>query len=662
MKSESLALMDFGASGVQSAVSVDGTIFPGLSDQLELSPNSLVTVMHSTASQPGTFDIPAFPALLDRVGEDAPVIVDDLVPEKPHIHLQNIMATMTAGLRKLCGSTLEDLGILVPTYTTEPQRDWIVKAARATGWKRVHLVNKTTALAVHALDGVPEGNYLTAVFGHGPGDISIVRWQEGRVRPLTHVSAANVSGAQIDRLVLASVLGKLMQQKPKVLDPALFSDLDWLWLQRRVESVRRFLGTRDKVTVELPPSLTDGPALRLTFDREIVRHHACSVFGEFASLLKQCCSEAQLTVDQLDGCLFSGGLLWQLGVLDQLRKQCGDLAVKSYPRDAQIFGGYRRVLAVLAAMSESKSQDAPGKMKTLPKLDHHYIASGASSSSSQKSVKPSESSLDALVQRVTDLANAGRNDEANAELQALKARLQALEASLALPEQPQTEQSEATTLQQLVDPATDVDSSQDGVQGADGDGSARTNSTAPETAAAPVETVDTPTAVAKTKDEKSIKRAERRKYIRAKDEINKAQTALSNGQLEQAVGLSHAAYNQSDDHRIFDVMIRIHLIAAAKRPPDDRNFSDERRWLLCALNDDPTREDTQQAIADRYMIHVRQLVEMGTREAQRHAITILQDLSKVIPMPDLATAWIQQLRSATGGKVELPDRVPGPTS
>nr|MBC8355025.1 Hsp70 family protein [Planctomycetota bacterium] len=512
---------------------------------------------------------------------------------------------------------------------------------------------------LRALDGRLDGNYLIGVFGHGPADLSIVQWRSGRVRPLTHVSAANLSGSQLDRVVLVGALGRLMEQQRNVVDPMLLSDLDWLWLQRNVESTRRSLCTHDRVTLELPSSMTDGQALELEFDRETVRQQVRSVIMEFTAVLRQCCTEANLGVEQLQGCLVSGGLLWQLDVLDQLNEQCGNLPVIPYPPDAQMLGAHRRIAAILTETTQPESEGTPVNSKPLPKLEHRHIACGTTFPIDQKHDQPSEPSLDAFVQRISDLIRSGKSDEAKVELRPLQECIHTLESSLASAEQARSAQSETDRLLGLARTVTIVSSGQPEAQIIATDDSPEQSLEIPprgDSATPPVAPV---AKAAESKDEKSAKRAERRKYIRAKEELKKAQDALNKGQLEQAVGLSHAAYEQSADHRIFDAMIKVHLIAASKRPPHDSNFADERRWLLCALNDDTTREDTQQAIADRYKIHVRQLVDMGTREARRHAIEMLRDLSNVIPMPELAEHWLQILKEATSEKVQLPEEVPG---
>src|SRR6202035_3603516 len=95
--------------------------------------------------------------------------------------------------------------------------------------------------------------------------------------------------------------------------------------------------------------------------------------------------------------------------------------------------------------------------------------------------------------------------------------------------------------------------------------------------------------------------------------------------------LSHLAYKQSSDGRIFRAMIEVHLRAASKRPPTLETFEDDRRWLLCALSDDQTSERVQEALTERFLTHVSQLSEAGTPDTHSAAISALVDLRQVLP-------------------------------
>src|SRR5437763_859435 len=82
-------------------------------------------------------------------------------------------------------------------------------------------------------------------------------------------------------------------------------------------------------------------------------------------------------------------------------------------------------------------------------------------------------------------------------------------------------------------------------------------------------------------------KVERRKYALSMEDIKRAENALSLGQFERAVAFSDMAYKTSQDGRIFRAMIEVHVRAAQRRPAAIPNFEDERRWLVCALQDDP---------------------------------------------------------------------------
>ncbi len=154
---------------------------------------------------------------------------------------------------------------------------------------------------------------------------------------------------------------------------------------------------------------------------------------------------------------------------------------------------------------------------------------------------------------------------------------------------------------------------------------------------------------AKPADEAAAKRA----LYRAKEEIRKAQRVLKLGQLEQAVGLSHAADQLSKDPMIFQAMIKVHLRAAQKDAPRHANFDDHRRWIRCALRDAPSSEEVQRALEDRYLIEVQELSEMGTPQAHKLAIETLQELAETVPLPELGADWLGQLKAGPPGGVRL---------
>jgi hypothetical protein len=154
-------------------------------------------------------------------------------------------------------------------------------------------------------------------------------------------------------------------------------------------------------------------------------------------------------------------------------------------------------------------------------------------------------------------------------------------------------------------------------------------------------------------EDEAQRKAERRKYVLGRDHLSQAERALKEGRLAEAVGLSHRAYQTSNDGRIFRAMIEVHLRAARKRPPAIQTFQEEMQWLLCALQDDGTNDKVQEAVAKRFLAHAQQLAELGTEQAHDQAIATLQELTKHGLMPEQGRLWLQQLRAGPPGKVRL---------
>jgi hypothetical protein len=100
-------------------------------------------------------------------------------------------------------------------------------------------------------------------------------------------------------------------------------------------------------------------------------------------------------------------------------------------------------------------------------------------------------------------------------------------------------------------------------------------------------------------------------------------------------------------------MIEVHLRAATKRPPSLEAFEDEKRWLLCALNDDQTNERVQAAVHARFLAHVSQLADAGTPESHSAAISVLVGLRTLLPLNGQAEDWLRILKDSTPGAVKL---------
>jgi hypothetical protein len=135
-------------------------------------------------------------------------------------------------------------------------------------------------------------------------------------------------------------------------------------------------------------------------------------------------------------------------------------------------------------------------------------------------------------------------------------------------------------------------------------------------------------------------------YPLAKKHLRMAEASLRASRPEEAVRLSHKAWQTSSDSRIFRAMIKIHLRVASQHPPSPGTFVDDRRWLLCALNDDGTNYEVQKAVMNRFMTHIKQLIAIGTEGARADAAASLDELLGYLPTADEAQELLRQFRSS----------------
>jgi hypothetical protein len=225
---------------------------------------------------------------------------------------------------------------------------------------------------------------------------------------------------------------------------------------------------------------------------------------------------------------------------------------------------------------------------------------------------------DGIINRVRELSRLGKRAEAEAELKRLQNYVDALELS-------------------LKDPAEAL--RPDGPRVDAGGTASRSESTS--------SVLDAPRPPV---DEEKLKR---REYLRARDEIIHAEQALKEGRLEQAIAYSHLAYKESADGRIFGAMIKVHL-RAVRQPFTLQNFREHRDWLVCALQHDPTNEEVQAAVRNRYLAHAEALATVDAPPASlTEARRTLDELRLQVEPGEAALALIQRLGDAKE-KTETP--------
>ncbi|HEV2963365.1 MAG TPA: Hsp70 family protein [Candidatus Angelobacter sp.] len=604
--SRTAGALDLGGLGIRAAMSYGSAVIPIDLEQSALSPASLITVKEDSAAPLG---VPFFRSLLDRLGEELPVIVNDSEPQKAQVHVRNLLARLADPLQQWWGP-VESLAVVVSAFATDLQRSLILREAKAAGWPRTQLVNKTTAFAIHALQRSRPGVYLALVLGHGPAEASVLQWEANELKPLSYSKEPGLSGEQLDRLLLQHGIQALLSARGKPLPLELYSRKDWLWVRDRIERVRRCLDQYETVTLEVPPLLTDGLAADLIFSRESELKQMAPVLDLAQGLIDRCCREAGVSLQRLQGCVATGGLLWQRAVRDRLMEVCAGTRLTVFAPDAQVLGACR-----LATRADIREADSTKLAR--PGSGQLRIAAPALPPTSSTE----QDTFTTIISRARSLATAGKMAEARQQIAEVRNYLNAVELSLV--------------------PPADVIRALAGVTGPTEAASTNNKPHTPEE----IKTV--------AADPERAGKAEQRKFALAKHNLKEAEAALKDGRLEQAVRVSHGAYKTSGDGRIFRAMIEVHLRAAAKRPPTPQTFEEDRRWLLCALADDGTNEQVQKAVVRRFLVHAQQLSDLGTERAHSEAITVLNQLADQGLLDDQAEKWLSQLKEATPGSVKL---------
>ncbi len=626
-----IAVLELDPLGVRAAVARGGAEVAFSPESGWPLPRSLLSVVHDQLS-PDV--VPFFPALLERLGENRELTLEGMAPGRPSDLLQALLLRLTSALQNRWGQLADVLGFVVPNSLGEPQKARIVKAAEQAGWARARLINRTTALAFHALRDREPGTFLALILGYGPADCSIVRWQSGQLQAVNHVSSPQISEEQLDRRLLALAWQRMD------LAPGPYTDPEWLAVRRRVESIRGPLRVAPQVSVQLAVDDQVQEAVLGAEDWLRCQRPVAQGLGE---LIRQCCTGAGVRSEDLDGYLVAGDIFQEPAFLGELQGFSQRRSLRWLPAEGALLGACRMLSRELGR-EVAEGTGIPRLAGTGPPgegSDRPVVRLDASRSSPAETVDLGAwaGRITASIEHAESLIAGGDMARLQSELGLLKQAIRYLGVS---------PDGAAAALQTLAPgplPAQARTAAGSRSQPEAAEPTPGSETRTPEEQTGPVATVGS--------EEEKERRARRRKYVLAKGDLKTAQAALRRGQFELAVRHGHLAYKTSADPRIFEAMIKVHLLAASKRPPEPGNFHEESRWLICALNDDGTNERVQSAIAERYLVHAQQLSEMSTREAHLQAEATLEDLLHIVPMVDQARAWLEELRAGRRGDVRL---------
>ena len=581
---EAIAL-DFRSDGICASVSTnDGSLSFDLS-RAGLAPSSLLTVKHR-----GEGLSPAFPSLLSRLGDAEVVTLSPAYQDKAHVLLASLLERVSAGLRAWWGDGAR-LAVVVSAFGHDLQRALIHKAAEASGWTQVRLVNKTTATAFHGVQGRPRGKYLVLTIGHSPAEGAVVEWDGQHLSTTAYSLETEVSGECLDR----KLIERGFADRGQDLNLAGLGAFAWLWLRGRIESARQRLNFSDVVTMELAEGIL-GDLQEVRFVRSDLEAILIDCAANLDGWISRCCEESRTSRESLAGCLVTGSLLLHAPLLACLQEQFGSrLAV--LPPLAQATGAAR-----LAAVESVDAPEAEGRAaRRVPRDAPIRVRLGMHDGSA---------TWDPATHDVIDERRIGPTpvesgrEKAQQELQDLKQRLISLEQSLGVDA-----------------PADPSAASHPGaVDERPGDRDARAVTTPP--------------------GDDAGRKSARRAFLRASEHIKKAEQLLKEGRIAEAVGSSHAAWSESQDPRIFRAMIEVHLRASRRRPPAIENFLEDRHHLLCALDADDANPAVKQAIVSRYRAHVEQLLlldsEAARDEGRKYLNELLSNVEVTEDLQDLA--------------------------
>ncbi len=211
-----------------------------------------------------------------------------------------VLRSLTSDAEAALGEKIEQAVISVPAYFSDAQRKATRTAGELAGIRVERLINEPTAAALaYGLQEKPDGSrFLVLDLGGGTFDVSVLEMFEGVVE--VHASAGdNFLGGEDFLDVLERACAR-----DRDLDLAAMPAGRRGQLRRRLEALKRALGTSDAATLDM--DLGDR-RLAWTIDRDAFEQQCEGLVQRMRLPLERAMRDAQLRPDQLDDIVLVGG-------------------------------------------------------------------------------------------------------------------------------------------------------------------------------------------------------------------------------------------------------------------------------------------------------------------------------------------------------------------
>jgi molecular chaperone DnaK len=199
---------------------------------------------------------------------------------------------------------LEHAVITVPAMFRQPQCDATLRAAELAGISAATLLQEPIAAATAYLNDDPsEGNYIVFDLGGGTFDVSIVGLRDGEMTVLGHGGDNFLGGADMDRLLVEWVLGRL--NRAHGAQHHLEQGPGMERLRRACERARQVLSIQETASIDL--SEMELPIAAMPLTRPVMEDLISPIVSKTIAITRDRLEQASLTPRDINRILLVGG-------------------------------------------------------------------------------------------------------------------------------------------------------------------------------------------------------------------------------------------------------------------------------------------------------------------------------------------------------------------